>query len=121
MWTLFCSTRPARLPSAIVWQRSSSRVDGIAEEELANAALQASLSDETAEGRSIVALAQADYGLSNTVLDGKQATFIPFAAQTRISGVDIGKEQIRKGAIDAILNVAGLIKDTAPRRFPEGG
>ncbi len=92
-------------------------VDGIAEEELANAALQASLSDETAEGRSIVALAQADYGLSNTVLDGKQATFIPFAAQTRISGVDIGKEQIRKGAIDAILNVAGLTKDTAPQSF----
>ncbi|QND51319.1 potassium-transporting ATPase subunit KdpB [Phyllobacterium sp. 628] len=92
-------------------------VDGISEDELANAALQASLSDETAEGRSIVALAQADYGLSDTVPKGKEATFIPFAAQTRISGVDIGTQQIRKGAVDAILKFAGLGKDTAPQSF----
>ncbi|MBA8877738.1 potassium-transporting ATPase subunit KdpB [Phyllobacterium myrsinacearum] len=92
-------------------------VDGIAEDELANAALQASLSDETAEGRSIVALAQADYGLSDNVLKGKEASFIPFAAQTRISGVDIGSRQIRKGAVDAILKFAGLSKETAPQSF----
>uniref|UniRef100_Q07HN9 Potassium-transporting ATPase ATP-binding subunit n=1 Tax=Rhodopseudomonas palustris (strain BisA53) TaxID=316055 RepID=Q07HN9_RHOP5 len=78
-------------------------VPGVTEAEAASAALLASEADETAEGRSIVALAQEKYGLSPQP-GGKDAHFIPFSATTRLSGLDIcGRRKLRKGAIDSIL------------------
>jgi K+-transporting ATPase ATPase B chain len=76
-------------------------VAGADPRELAEAAFLASLSDETPEGRSIVGLAREKYGVSGQA-DGN-ARFIPFSAQTRISGVDLGGTTIRKGAVDAVL------------------
>jgi K+-transporting ATPase ATPase B chain len=73
---------------------------GVDEEELANAAQLASLSDETPEGRSIVVLAKK-YGIREVV--SMQAQFIPFTAQTRMSGVNIEGSQIRKGSVDEII------------------
>lgn len=76
------------------------------EEELAIAAHTASLSDETPEGRSIVVLAKNKFGMRLPHEDPKQTTFIPFSAKTRMSGVDLVKDQknitIRKGAVDAV-------------------
>jgi potassium-transporting ATPase ATP-binding subunit len=74
---------------------------GVSEKELADAAQLASLSDETPEGRSIVVLAK-NFGIRARELHELNATFIPFTAQTRMSGVDIGERRIRKGAPDAI-------------------
>jgi K+-transporting ATPase ATPase B chain len=76
-------------------------VPGVSDAELADAAQLSSLSDETPEGRSIVVLAKEKYGLRGRDLDG--ATFVPFTAQTRLSGVDIGGSSVRKGAVDALL------------------
>jgi K+-transporting ATPase ATPase B chain len=70
--------------------------------ELAEAAQLASLADETPEGRSIVVLAKEKYGLRGSISDKKQA-FIPFSAQTRMSGVDMDGLRIRKGAVDSVL------------------
>ncbi len=78
-------------------------VTGVAERDLAEAAQLASLSDETPEGRSIVVLAKERYGLRAADLDPAQATFVPFTAQTRLSGVDLQGISIRKGAVDAVL------------------
>ena len=75
---------------------------GIAEKELADAAQMASLPDETPEGRSIVVLAKEKYGLRERDLRAMGATFVPFTAQTRMSGVNLNGRQIRKGAADAI-------------------
>jgi potassium-transporting ATPase ATP-binding subunit len=69
-------------------------------EELADAAQLASLADETPEGRSIVVLAKRQYNLRGRELAEKDAQFIPFSAQTRMSGVDISGRKIRKGAAD---------------------
>jgi K+-transporting ATPase ATPase B chain len=69
---------------------------------LADAAQLASLADETPEGRSIVVLAKEKYGLRGRDLERNQAEFIPFSAQTRISGVDLDGRHLRKGAADAI-------------------
>ena len=77
---------------------------GVTVEELADAAQLSSLSDETPEGRSIVVLAKERYGLRGREVSTLGAIFIPFAAQTRMSGVDINGVQIRKGASDAILS-----------------
>jgi K+-transporting ATPase ATPase B chain len=74
---------------------------GVGEKDLADAAQLASLADETPEGRSIVVLAKS-YGIRGRDLNELAATFIPFTAQTRMSGVDIGNRRIRKGAPDAI-------------------
>jgi K+-transporting ATPase ATPase B chain len=79
-------------------------VRGVSEEELADAAQLASLADETPEGRSIVVLAKEKYGLRGRDLAELVATFVPFTAQTRMSGVDAGHSSVRKGAVDAILN-----------------
>ncbi|MFZ0723529.1 MAG: potassium-transporting ATPase subunit KdpB, partial [Xanthobacteraceae bacterium] len=79
-------------------------VRGVTEQELADAAQLASLADETPEGRSIVVLAKAKYGIRGRDLHELQASFIPFSAQTRMSGVEIGSSWVRKGAVDAILN-----------------
>ena len=71
---------------------------------LADAAQLASLADETPEGRSIVVLAKDKYNLRGRNINELQATFIPFSAQTRISGVDLDGRRVRKGATDAIRN-----------------
>jgi K+-transporting ATPase ATPase B chain len=75
---------------------------GVSEADLVDAAQLASLSDETPEGRSIVVLAKEKYGLRGRELSALAATFIPFSAVTRMSGVDFDGRQIRKGAFDAI-------------------
>ena len=79
-------------------------VRGVTEQELADAAQLASLADETPEGRSIVVLAKEKYRIRGRELAEMQATFIPFTAQTRMSGVEVGSSWVRKGAVDAILN-----------------
>jgi len=71
---------------------------------LADAAQLASLADETPEGRSIVVLAKDKYGLRGRNISELHAAFIPFSAQTRISGVDLDGRRVRKGATDAIEN-----------------
>jgi K+-transporting ATPase ATPase B chain len=75
---------------------------GVSEQELADAAQLASLADETPEGRSIVVLAKQKFGLRERDVAAIGAAFVPFSAQTRMSGVDLGGRQIRKGAADAI-------------------
>jgi len=75
---------------------------GVTEEELADAAQLASLADETPEGRSVVVLAKQRFKLRERDLRSLGATFVAFSAHTRMSGVDIGDRQIRKGAADAI-------------------
>jgi potassium-transporting ATPase ATP-binding subunit len=77
---------------------------GVTEQELADAAQLASLADETPEGRSIVVLAKEKYGIRGRELAELSAKFIPFSAQTRMSGVEVGSSWVRKGAVDAILN-----------------
>src|SRR5712671_3519913 len=75
---------------------------GISGAELADAAQLASLADETPEGRSIVVLVKEKYGLRGRPLSSLEATFIPFSANTRMSGVDFDSRVIRKGAPDSI-------------------
>jgi K+-transporting ATPase ATPase B chain len=77
---------------------------GVSEQELADAAQLASLADETPEGRSIVVLAKEKYGIRGRELAEMKANFIPFSAQSRMSGVEIGASWVRKGAVEAILN-----------------
>ena len=78
-------------------------VPGVTDGELADAAQLASLADETPEGRSIVVLAKEKYQIRGRELaDRQQATFVPFTAQTRMSGVNLDGREIRKGAADAI-------------------
>ena len=79
-------------------------VRGVTEQELADAAQLASLADETPEGRSIVVLAKEKYGIRGRDLAELRAKFIPFTAQSRMSGVEVGGSWVRKGAVDAILN-----------------
>src|SRR6202035_3786192 len=75
---------------------------GITAAEMADAAQLSSLADETPEGRSIVVLAKEKYGLRGRDIKALGAHFIPFSAQTRMSGVDFEGRQVRKGAADAI-------------------
>ncbi len=89
-------------------------VDGVATRELAEAAQLASLADETPEGRSIVVLAKREYNLRGRGLGEDGATFIPFSAQTRMSGVDIGGHRIRKGAADQIVRFVQENQGTPP-------
>jgi K+-transporting ATPase ATPase B chain len=76
--------------------------NGVTEQELADAAQIASLSDETPEGRSIVVLAKQKYNIRERDIAKLGATFVPFTAQTRMSGVNLNGRQLRKGAADAI-------------------
>jgi K+-transporting ATPase ATPase B chain len=76
---------------------------GVPEAELADAAQLASLSDETPEGRSIVVLAKQRYNLRGRDIATQSATFVPFSAQTRMSGVDLGARRIRKGAAESVI------------------
>jgi len=75
---------------------------GVTEQELADAAQLSSLADETPEGRSIVVLAKEKYGLRGRELGSHEAVFVPFSANTRMSGVDLNGFQIRKGAAESI-------------------
>ena len=87
---------------------------GVSSEELADAAQLSSLADETPEGRSIVVLAKEKYGLRGRELSDHDAVFVPFSAQTRMSGVNLNGFEIRKGAVDAITN---YVKQNG-REFP---
>jgi potassium-transporting ATPase ATP-binding subunit len=80
---------------------------GVSTQELAEAAQLSSFSDETPEGRSIVVLAKEKYGLRERSMSELNVHFIPFTAQTRMSGVDVAGTSIRKGAVDAILTYVG--------------
>src|SRR6185437_12860006 len=82
-------------------------IRGVSEQELADAAQLASLADETPEGRSIVVLAKEKYGIRGRDMGELSATFVPFTAQTRMSGIDASGSSVRKGAVDAILNYVG--------------
>jgi potassium-transporting ATPase ATP-binding subunit len=92
-------------------------VNGVRAEDLAAAALASSLADDTPEGRSIVALAKGDFGLVEPKLDPKTTVIVPFTAQTRISGVDVGSRWIRKGAIDSILRYLKVPIERTPLEF----
>ena len=81
---------------------------GVTAQELADAAQLASLSDETPEGRSIVVLAKEKYNIRGREMAPMGAHFIPFSAQTRLSGIDFDGSAIRKGAVDAVLAFARL-------------
>ncbi len=78
-------------------------IPGVDQTELTDAAQLASLSDETPEGRSIVVLVKEKYGLRGRDMAPLYARFVPFTAQTRMSGVDLDDVSIRKGAVDAVL------------------
>jgi len=82
-------------------------VAGVGAHDLALAAAQSSYADETPEGRSILALAREKYGIADRDLTLSGSKFVAFSAQTRISGVDIGVDKVRKGAVDAILGAMG--------------
>lgn len=77
-------------------------VSGVTEQALADAAQLSSLADETAEGRSIVVLAKEKFGIRGRELSKLNATFVPFTAKTRMSGIDYQGIEIRKGAADAV-------------------
>src|SRR5690348_18045493 len=99
MWMCCCWTRPAPSP----WATARTRfvpLHGVEERDLAEAAMLSSLSDETPEGRSIVALAREKYGLTDEV--DPTAEFIPFSATTRMSGVDM--HGARNGSSQAVIH-----------------
>ena len=79
-------------------------VAGVTEADLADAAQLSSLADETPEGRSVVVLAKTKYGLRGREVASHEATFIPFSAYTRMSGVDLDGRMLRKGASESIAN-----------------
>src|SRR5438046_979109 len=78
---------------------------GVEEHHLADAAQLSSLADETPEGRSIVVLAKERYNLRGRDLSSYAASFVPFSAQTRMSGVDLDGREVRKGALEAITRL----------------
>jgi len=91
----------------------------VSEADLADAAQLASLADETPEGRSIVVLAKEKYGLRGRELSPYGATFIPFSATTRMSGVDLDGREIRKGAPDAIMEFCAHCGNKPPAEVDE--
>jgi len=91
-------------------------VPGVADRALAEAVMLASLADETPEGRSIIALARSRYSLSPPNLP-PEARVVPFTAQTRISGVDLAGQSLRKGAVDAILAGSGMAREAVAPEF----
>jgi potassium-transporting ATPase ATP-binding subunit len=92
---------------------------GVAESELADAAQLSSLADETPEGRSIVVLAKEKYGLRGRDVSEHAASFIPFSAYTRMSGVDLDGRRLRKGATEAILKFVREEGGVVPPTFQE--
>jgi potassium-transporting ATPase ATP-binding subunit len=103
--------------------------DGVSAEALADAAQLASLADETPEGRSIVVLAKEKHGLRERDIKALGASFVPFTAQTRMSGVDMPGRGVRKGALDAIERLLGehdgalpaAVREAANRIAKDGG
>ena len=93
---------------------------GVGEAELAEAAQLSSLADETPEGRSIVVLAK-QYGIRARELAGHEARFVPFTAQTRMSGVDLDGTRLRKGAGDAIARWVADEGGAAPAELEAAG
>jgi len=90
---------------------------GITEAEMADAAQLSSLADETPEGRSIVVLAKEKYSLRGRELASHEAVFVPFTAQTRMSGVNLDGREIRKGAVDAIIKYLRQFDTSLPREI----
>jgi K+-transporting ATPase ATPase B chain len=87
---------------------------GVSEQQLADVAQLASLADETPEGRSIVVLAKQRFNIREREMGSLHALFIPFSANTRMSGVDAGERQIRKGAAEAIKRHVEMLGETWP-------
>jgi K+-transporting ATPase ATPase B chain len=104
-------------------------MNGVSGEDLADAAQLSSLADETPEGRSVVVLAKEKYGLRGRHIPEHEATFIPFSAYTRMSGVDFQGRRLRKGATEAICKfvmecggtVASEIQELSDRISRNGG
>ncbi len=90
---------------------------GVEEHELADAAQLSSLADETPEGRSIVVLAKQRFRLRGREVSDKAATFIPFSAHTRMSGVDLDGRRLRKGASDAVTAFVHACGGSVPPSF----
>src|ERR1700730_255311 len=90
---------------------------GITAAEMADAAQLSSLADETPEGRSIVVLAKEQYSLRGRELASHEAVFVPFTAQTRMSGVNLDGREIRKGAVDAIIKYLNQFGTSLPREI----
>jgi K+-transporting ATPase ATPase B chain len=90
-------------------------IGGVSVDELAQAAALASLADETPEGRSIVTLVEEKLGLRVPAAVG--ATFVPFTAQTRMSGVDVGSRAIRKGAVPSVATYVESLGGTVPAQL----
>ncbi len=90
---------------------------GVTPEELANAAQLASLADETPEGRSIVVLAKQTYNIRGREVAEHEARFIPFTAQTRMSGVDLDGRMIRKGATESVIEFCQEHGGTVPEEL----
>jgi K+-transporting ATPase ATPase B chain len=91
---------------------------GVKPEDLADAAQLSSLSDETPEGRSVVVLAKEKYGIRAREMGPLHAKFIPFTAQTRMSGIDVGGSAIRKGATDAVIAYVREVSGNPNLAFP---
>ena len=94
-------------------------ITGVTERDLADAAQLASLADETPEGRSIVVLAKQKFSIRGRELSPHGATFVPFTAQTRMSGVDLDGRQIRKGAADSVATYVKSNEGTIPPELNE--
>jgi K+-transporting ATPase ATPase B chain len=94
-------------------------VNGISDGDLADAAQLSSLADETPEGRSVVVLAKSKYGLRGREVASHEATFIPFSAYTRMSGVDLDGRRLRKGASDSIAQFVRENGGTVPPEMIE--
>jgi K+-transporting ATPase ATPase B chain len=89
-------------------------VPGVSEGELAEAARLSSLADETPEGRSIVTLAGQQHGANGHAVSAPGANFIPFTAQTRMSGISFDGREIRKGAVDAVERYVASLGGATP-------
>src|SRR5712672_1740458 len=92
---------------------------GITEAEMADAAQLSSLADETPEGRSIVVLAKERYSLRGRELAAHEAVFVPFTAQTRMSGVNLDGREIRKGSVDAMIKYLEQNNTTLPKEIQQ--
>jgi K+-transporting ATPase ATPase B chain len=93
-------------------------LSGVSAQELADAAQLSSLADETPEGRSIVVLAKDKYGLRAREMTSLNARFVPFTAQTRMSGVDVEGSSIRKGAVDAVVGYVRAVNSAPNMQIP---
>jgi K+-transporting ATPase ATPase B chain len=93
--------------------------DGVSEQQLADIAQLSSLADETPEGRSIVILAKQRFNLRERNLTQLDATFVPFSAHTRMSGVNLGTREVRKGAADAVRDYVQALGFSFPARVTQ--